>query len=150
MLRVPGIVLALALASCGASQHARPTPAELVLRGGDVITMDDDAPRATAVAIAGGRIVAVGDDAAIASWIGPTTRVIELAGRTVTLNDRLDYFGHTVQHGATLLLFAGAGEMVISDDAACDPGVEELQRARTRPAGVLRAGPVVASRVRPS
>ncbi len=58
-------------------------PADMVLRGGRVITVDKDWHIAQAVAIKDGRFVAVGDDAAIASRIGPNTQVIELAGKTV-------------------------------------------------------------------
>jgi predicted amidohydrolase YtcJ len=59
-------------------------PAQLVLRGGDVHTMDPARPRASAVAIRGGKIVAVGGDAELAGLVGPGTEVVELGGRTVT------------------------------------------------------------------
>jgi hypothetical protein len=58
-------------------------PADLVLRGGRVITVDKDWRVAQAVAIRDGRFLAVGDDAAIAAHIGPNTQVVELAGKTV-------------------------------------------------------------------
>src|SRR6185295_13856376 len=56
--------------------------ASLVLRGGPVITLAGSAA-ASAVAIEGERISAVGSDAAISALLGPATRVIELAGRTL-------------------------------------------------------------------
>jgi predicted amidohydrolase YtcJ len=58
-------------------------PAELVLTGGNIITMDAAKPRAEAIASRGGRIVAVGTAADIRPLIGSSTRVIDLAGRTV-------------------------------------------------------------------
>ena len=58
-----------------------PRPADLVLTGGHVHTVDPAQPRAEAVAIAGERIAAVGSAGEIAAWIGPRTRVIDLAGR---------------------------------------------------------------------
>jgi predicted amidohydrolase YtcJ len=58
-------------------------PADLVLRGGHVITVDKDWRVARAIAIKDGRFLAVGDDAAIAAHVGPNTQVIELAGKTV-------------------------------------------------------------------
>src|SRR6476620_578725 len=58
-------------------------PADLVLRGGRVITVDKDWRVAQAVAIRDGRFLAVGSDAAIACHIGPNTQVIELTGKTV-------------------------------------------------------------------
>ncbi len=63
--------------------HAASAPADLVLRGGIVHTLDAKRPRAEAVAVREGRILAVGTNAEIASLVGARTRVIELAGRTV-------------------------------------------------------------------
>ena len=60
------------------------TVPELVLVRGNIITMDAARPHATALAIARGRIVAVGDDAQIRALADASTKVIDLAGRTVT------------------------------------------------------------------
>jgi predicted amidohydrolase YtcJ len=54
--------------------------ADLVLRGGRVWA-GKGLPAATALAIEDGRVAAVGSDADVAAWIGPSTRVIDLAGR---------------------------------------------------------------------
>ncbi len=59
-------------------------PADLVLIGGRVATMDPARSWASAVAVRDGRIVAVGGDTAVRPLIGPGSRVIELRGRTVT------------------------------------------------------------------
>lgn len=56
-------------------------PADLVLRNGAVYTVDASRSWASSVAVAGGRIQFVGDDTEIASYIGPDTQVIDLAGR---------------------------------------------------------------------
>src|SRR5689334_2507913 len=58
-------------------------PADLVLRGGNIVTVDDNWHVAQAVAVRGARFVAIGDDAAVASYVGPNTQVIELGGKTV-------------------------------------------------------------------
>lgn len=58
-------------------------PADLVLRGGKVVTIDDRLPEAEAIAVRGERIALVGTAAEISQHIGPQTRVIELAGRMV-------------------------------------------------------------------
>src|SRR3990170_3896910 len=58
-------------------------PADLVLRGGAVHTVDPARPRAQAVAVRRGRIVAVGTDAHVGEHLGPRTRVVELRGRTL-------------------------------------------------------------------
>ncbi len=72
------------MSSVAGSPSNADTPADLALTGGRVATMDPARSWATAVAVRDGRIVAVGTDRAIAAHIGPRTRVIELAGRTVT------------------------------------------------------------------
>ena len=54
---------------------------DLVLRGGEVATVDADNTMAQGVAIDDGWIVAVGSDADIDTLIGTQTRVIELDGR---------------------------------------------------------------------
>ena len=59
-------------------------PADLVLRGGRIATMDAARTVAAALAVRDGRIVAVGSDASVGRWIGPHSRVVELRGRTVT------------------------------------------------------------------
>jgi predicted amidohydrolase YtcJ len=59
-------------------------PADLVLRGGKVITLDSADRVAQAIAVRGNRIVAVGTDAEIQRLTGPATRVIQLQGRAVT------------------------------------------------------------------
>ncbi len=59
-------------------------PADLVLRGGRVATMDPARSWASAIAVCDGRIAAVGSDAAVRTLIGPGSRVIDLRGRTVT------------------------------------------------------------------
>ena len=59
-------------------------PADLVFVGGRLATMDPARSWAIALAVRDGRIVEVGDDAAVKPHIGPRSRVIELAGRTMT------------------------------------------------------------------
>ncbi len=86
----PGIRLPAALAAlfaalfaagCADTQPDAPTPADLVLRGGVVATVDAGNTMAEAVAIADGWIVAVGSDEEVAAFIGAGTQVIELDGR---------------------------------------------------------------------
>jgi predicted amidohydrolase YtcJ len=59
-------------------------PADLVLLGGQVITLDPDDRVTQAIAVRGNRIVALGPDAEIQRLTGPKTRVIPLQGRGVT------------------------------------------------------------------
>jgi len=64
-------------------------PADLILHGARIATMDPARPAATAVAVREGRFVAVGDAADVMRWRGPLTRVVDAGGRTVIpgLND---------------------------------------------------------------
>src|SRR6266516_807895 len=56
-------------------------PADLVLTGGAVYTVDAARSWAQAVAVSGGRIAAVGTDADLRPYVGPRTEVINLSGR---------------------------------------------------------------------
>ncbi|MCM2270908.1 MAG: hypothetical protein NDJ75_12460, partial [Thermoanaerobaculia bacterium] len=58
-------------------------PADLVVVGARVWSGETDAIDATALAVRGERLIAVGDDAAIRSYVGPATRVVEAGGRLV-------------------------------------------------------------------
>ncbi|BBC38863.1 Amidohydrolase family protein [Streptomyces graminofaciens] len=59
------------------------TSPTLVLTGGQVLTVDSAFTVAEGVAVRGREIVAVGTDAEMRALAGPTTRIVELAGRTV-------------------------------------------------------------------
>jgi predicted amidohydrolase YtcJ len=76
-LAVPALLVALA-APVPAAESA---PADLVLRGGRIATLDPARPEAAALAARDGRLVAIGSDADVAPYVGPSTRVVELAGR---------------------------------------------------------------------
>jgi predicted amidohydrolase YtcJ len=66
----------------GCSRQPAAEPASLVLRGGNILTVDDGQPRAEALAVRGDRIVALGTDEQVAPLIGPSTEVIDLGGQT--------------------------------------------------------------------
>jgi predicted amidohydrolase YtcJ len=87
-VRTTGVALALAAAAVTgvalvASQPPSPAaaPADLVLRNGRIVTVDDSLPEAQALAARGDTIIAVGSDAEIAPYIGPRTQVMDLTGR---------------------------------------------------------------------
>ena len=60
---------------------AKKEPADLVLKSGKVVTVDESNPEAQALAVRGDTIVAVGTDKQIESFIGDTTQVIDLEGK---------------------------------------------------------------------
>lgn len=69
--------------SGGAHASAPAAPAELVLRGGPIYTLDAARSWARALAISGGAIVYVGSERGVEPWIGKGTQVVELAERLV-------------------------------------------------------------------
>ena len=74
-----GLAFLIGFAACSSSESVE--PADLVLRGGIVVSVDDALPRAEAIAIRGFEIVAVDSDREINGYIGPATEVVELDGR---------------------------------------------------------------------
>jgi predicted amidohydrolase YtcJ len=91
IIRISALVLCLSLlAACsqdptenGADAATDLEPADLVLRGGKVATVDPAIGNAQAIAVNGYQVTAVGSDDEISAYIGPETRVIELNGRFV-------------------------------------------------------------------
>ncbi len=77
-MRSPFCLLVLALGGAVGAQGS----ADLVLRGGKIVTVDDRFGEVEALAAVGDRVVALGSDADIERWIGARTRVLELEGRT--------------------------------------------------------------------
>jgi predicted amidohydrolase YtcJ len=71
--------------ACGGPPATKTTDtATVVLVGGDIVTNDPAQPRVRALALRGNRVLAAGTDEQIRALAGPETRVIELAGRSVT------------------------------------------------------------------
>ncbi len=99
MRRSTPLLLAATLA-CG---EAAPTaPADLILTGGRVITLDADSRVAEAVAVRGAKVAAVGGNAAIEALAGPETRRVDLAGRAVTPG-LMDAHVHFARGGVDML-----------------------------------------------
>ncbi len=69
--------------TASAAQAPEARFADLVLRNGNVLTVDDHFSRSQAVAIRDGRIVAVGTNGEVDAMAGPDTKVLDLGGRTV-------------------------------------------------------------------
>lgn len=75
--------------------------ADIIILNARVLTLDEDRPRAEAVAVAAGHILAVGTVAQIETFRGAATQVIDAAGGTV-----LPGFSENHMH-----LFSGAAEL---------------------------------------
>jgi predicted amidohydrolase YtcJ len=57
--------------------------ADLIVTNARILTVDEAAPRASALAVAGGRILALGSDAEVSKLAGPATRRIDGQGRSL-------------------------------------------------------------------
>jgi predicted amidohydrolase YtcJ len=68
--------LGVLLFGCGPAEE----PADLVLMGGRIVTMDEALPEAEALAARGGTIVAMGTEAEIRKLVGPETQIVDLEG----------------------------------------------------------------------
>jgi predicted amidohydrolase YtcJ len=75
--------LAAALIAAVAVGTAAAAPADRIIRGGPILTVDPARPTAEAVAITGGKIVAVGAAADVMPLAGPATAITDLGGKTL-------------------------------------------------------------------
>ena len=90
-------LLPLCIALCAGTVSAQDV-ADTIYLGGPVLTMDDSAPRAEAVAVRDGRITAVGAEQQVMSWRGDSTRVVDLEGAAL-LPGFVDAHGHVAAVG---------------------------------------------------
>ena len=75
---VPLFLAAALLLGAGSQQTE---PADLVLRGGKIVTLDTAQPEVQALAARNGAIVALGSNADVERFVGSTTQVIDLNGQ---------------------------------------------------------------------
>lgn len=89
------------------------TVADAIYTGGSIITMNDAAPRAEAVAVKDGRIISVGSRVEVEKFKAPGTKAIDLAGKAM-LPGFIDGHGHVfttgIQAASANLLPAPDGE----------------------------------------
>jgi predicted amidohydrolase YtcJ len=114
--------LAIAHAHADASDTA---PADLVLRGSAIVTLDPAAAHANAVAVRAGRIVFVGDAHDVRAYIGERTRTIEL-GRRMLLPAFHDTHMHPMSGGMRLLRCS------LADIAATQAAVDAITACARR------------------
>ena len=124
-LRFRADLLAIALLSVACSA-APVEPADTVLHGGKIVTLDPELPVAAAVAVRDGRIVAVGSDAEVLLFSGPETEEIGLGGRSVVPGLADNHF-HGVGGGPGVDLSAARTlqqllEAIATRVAAAEPG----------------------------
>ncbi|HUI10664.1 MAG TPA: amidohydrolase [Bacteroidota bacterium] len=136
MTRRATTTLLLALAAAGALLLyyllATPRDASMLLLNGDIYTLNERAPRATALAIRGDRIVAVGTDAEIRSRFR-AEQVIDCGGKPV-YPGFIDAHAHMESLGASLMNLDVGG--AASEDAAA--GIVSRAVADTSPGAWIR------------
>lgn len=93
-------MVSIALVVSGGSAFAQ--PADLVLRDGKIVTLEQRASK-QALAARGGRIVAVGSNQLIDALVGPATRVIDLKGR-LAIPGFIEGHGHFTALGASKMM----------------------------------------------
>jgi predicted amidohydrolase YtcJ len=76
-------------------------PADLVLKNGNIITVDAHDTIAEATAVLDGKFVRVGSNDDVAPLIGEATRVIDLAGKTL-VPGFIDAHTHPVSRSCTV------------------------------------------------
>jgi predicted amidohydrolase YtcJ len=126
-----GATLALSL-GCAAEPEIA---ADLVLRNGKIVTVDDAVPDGEAIAVLGDTILAIGTDREISQYIGSGTEVIDLEGQ-LAIPGIIEGHGHFSGVGdakmqLNLMQVANWDEIVSMVDAAVsDAPVGALIRGR--------------------
>ena len=99
-------VLAITLMLAAGTAIAAPAPArqtaDSIWSGGAILTMNDKAMRAEAVAVANGKIIAVGSRKEVMKLKGPGTQLVDLAGQTL-VPGFVDAHGHVMVGGLQAL-----------------------------------------------
>jgi predicted amidohydrolase YtcJ len=123
------LLLCSPLALLALSPAGAPDPADLVILGAHVWTVDDARAEAQAVAARGERIVLVGTDEEARRLVGPRTRVVEARGRLLLPGLQDDHV-HFLDGGEQV------GQLDLKDAATPEEfGRRIADYARTRPAG---------------
>src|SRR5690606_2530062 len=65
------------------AQQATAPAGDVIFRGGTIITMNDKAPRAEAIAVRGNKILAVGKLDDVQSAVNSDAQLVDLQGRTL-------------------------------------------------------------------
>ena len=105
LLNLTALAVAVSLLGCGSPDDAAPSSADeqpqtadAVYFNGKIITVDDDNPKATVVAIKDGMILYVGDIRGAKPLMANSTRQINLQGKTM-VPGFVDAHGHVVNAG---------------------------------------------------
>lgn len=102
MRRISALTVAMSACLAASAPALAQQTADRIWTGGPIITMNDKALRAEAIAEKDGKIVAVGRKAAVMKLKGDKTEMIDLGGRTL-LPGFVDAHGHVMAGGLQAL-----------------------------------------------
>jgi predicted amidohydrolase YtcJ len=110
MKRISLVAVAVVISALGVSlagqagraAQAPAAPADLVLRNGRIVTVDDAKPEGQAIAVTGGKVTFVGSNAEIQRYVGAKTEVIDLQGQ-LAIPGFIEGHGHFSGIGAAKL-----------------------------------------------
>jgi len=101
------VLITLLLTTVGVTNAATVQNADTIYTGGNIITINDAAPFAEAIAVKNGKILAVGTNVQVLQSRGDATKIVNLAGKTL-LPGFIDAHSHVfsagIQAGAANLL----------------------------------------------
>lgn len=112
------ILVALVMLSCGKKQ----VPADMIISGGTIYTVDDSKPTVEAVAVLSGKIVFAGSAAEVEKYKGEQTQMIDLQGQTMTP-------GFIESHGHIMGLGYNELNIDLMDTKSWDEIVARVQEA---------------------
>ncbi|HCM76551.1 MAG TPA: amidohydrolase [Cytophagales bacterium] len=118
MKKILIVLLSVLVLSCGKKQ----TPADMIISGGTIYTMDEKNPTVEAVAIASGKIVFAGTQAEVQKFKGDQTQQVDLQGQTMTP-------GFIESHGHIMGLGYNELNIDLMDTKSWDEIVERVKQA---------------------
>src|SRR5574338_116537 len=107
----------------------RQQPADLILTNARIYTVDEAHPLADAMTVRGGKVQFVGSSGAAMALKGPSTRVLDLGGKTI-IPGMVDAHGHVDNLGLALRIVDLTGTSSYDEVIA-----RVVARARSTPAG---------------
>jgi predicted amidohydrolase YtcJ len=120
------------------TQMLKAQQADMVLTGGNIITLKNKGARAEALAIKDGKILAVGTNAEVLKFKGKTTRVVPLKGQTV-----IPGFNDVHQHPAPVYEFKELYAVLKLDTVSSMKNLDQpvlKRKAAITPKGMLNRG----------
>lgn len=119
------IVLIFLLGTFPTTAFAASEVADSVYLNGNIYTMNEDQPNASAIAVKGQKILYVGTDDGVKAYVGTSTKTVDLKGKTV-LPGLIE--GH--------MHFAMLGENLMKIDAFWKPKAEIIAAVKAEAAKV--------------